>query len=144
MRPVLVSLTALSLLALPAAAQAQSDEREMTRAVELLNDPAMQDGLADAMTAMMGALMSMKIGPVAEAAAKIDPESRMADMDPDATLGEVAGYNSDEDGARMGDEVRDTTRMMGTMAGSPATMLPVLKDMARDMEAQWKDAARRN
>lgn len=139
-RFTLIALPLLALAApLPAAAQ------EMRGAVATLNDPAAQDRMADTVTAMVAALMQMKVGPLADAVAQIDPESDAAYIPPDATLGEVAGRDP-EYAQRMGDDVRATTRMAGHAASALAAYAPVLKDMARDLAAQWEKeraAARR-
>ena len=50
------------------------------------------------------------------------------------------------DAERLGSDVRAGTRMAGQAASALAAYAPVLKDMARDLAAQWereRDAARR-
>ena len=136
-------LIALPLLALAAPLPASATEMQDT--VATLNDPVAQERMAETITAMVGALMQMQVGPLARAVAQIDPESDAAYIPPDATLGEVTGrdpYYAE----RMGDDVRATTRMAGHAASALAAYAPVLRDMARDLAAQWeyeRDAARR-
>ena len=136
-------LIALPLLALAAPLPASATEMQDT--VATLNDPVAQERMAETITAMVGALMQMQVGPLAKAVAQIDPESDAAYIPPDATLGEVTGrdpYYAE----RMGDDVRATTRMAGHAASALAAYAPVLRDMARDLAAQWeyeRDAARR-
>jgi hypothetical protein len=136
-------LIALPLLALAAPLPASASE--MQGAVAKLNDPVAQERMAETITAMVGALMQMQVGPLARAVAQVDPESDAAYIPPDATLGEVTGrdpYYAE----RMGDDVRATTRMAGHAASALAAYAPVLRDMARDLAAQWeyeRDAARR-
>ncbi|MBB6427042.1 hypothetical protein [Sphingopyxis sp. JAI128] len=128
-----LSLIALPLFALAAPASAS----EMRGAVATLNDPVAQERMAETITAMVGALMQMQVGPLAKAVAQIDPDSDAAYIPPDATLGEVTGsdpYYAE----RMGDDVRATTRMAGHAASAIAAYAPVLKDMARDLAAQWE------
>ena len=46
----------------------------------------------------------------------------------------------------MGDDVRASARMAGHAASAMAAYAPLLKDMARDLAAQWqreREAARR-
>lgn len=131
------AIFALPLLALAAPLPAAAAEGSMQRAAATLNDPAAQDRIADTVATLMGALMQMNIGPLAEAVARIDPESDAAYIPPDATLGEVAGRDPDY-ADRMGDNVRASARMAGHAASALATYAPVLKDMARDMAAQWE------
>lgn len=137
------ALIALLLLALAAPLPAAAND--MRGAVATLNDPAAQDRMADTITAMVGALMQMQVGPLAKAVAQIDPESDAAYIPPDATLGDVTGRDP-EYATRMGADVRAGTRMAGHAASALAAYAPVLKDMARDFAAQWereRDAARR-
>ncbi|WP_432770127.1 MAG: hypothetical protein HEQ22_05100 [Sphingopyxis sp.] len=137
------ALLALPLLALAAPLPAAASDMRGT--VDALNDPVAQDRMADTVAALVGALMQMNVGPLAEAIARVDPDSDAAYLPPDATLGEVAGsdpYYAE----RIGDDVRAGTRMAGHAASAIAAYAPVLKDMARDMAAQWdreRDAARR-
>lgn len=141
-------MTRLTLIALPLlafAAPLPAVANEMQGTVATLNDPATQDRMAETITAMVGALMQMQVGPLAKAVAQIDPESDAAYIPPDATLGEIAGRDP-EYAERMGDDVRAGTRMAGHAASALAAYAPVLKDMARDLAAQWereRDAARR-
>ena len=130
-----LAFAALPLIALAAPLPAAANE--MQGAVATLNDPVAQDRMADTITAIVGALIQMQVGPLANAVADIDPESDAAYIPPDATLGEVTGsdpYYAE----RMGDDVRATTRMAGHAASALAAYAPVLKDMARDLAAQWE------
>ena len=133
-------MTRLALLALPLAALAAPlpvAASETNETVAVLNDPAMQDRMADTISAIVGALMQMPVGPLAEAVARVDPESDAAYLPPDATLGELAGRDPDY-ADRMGDDVRASARMAGHAASAMATYAPLLKDMARDLAAQWE------
>lgn len=133
-------MTRLALIALPLfalAAPLPASASEMRGAVATLNDPVTQDRMADTITAVVGALMQMQVGPLAKAVADIDPESDAAYIPPDATLGEVTGRDPDY-ANRMGDDVRAGTRMAGHAASALAAYAPVLKDMARDFAAQWE------
>lgn len=130
-----LSLIALPLLALAAPMPASASDMQGT--VATLNDPVAQDRMAETITAMVGALMQMQVGSIAKAVAQIDPESDAAYIPPDATLGEVTGRGP-EYAERMGDDVRAGTRMAGQAASALAAYAPVLKDMARDLAAQWE------
>ncbi len=134
-----LALIALPLVALaaPVSASASASASEMQGAVATLNDPVTQDRMADTITAVVGALMQMQVGPLAKAVAEIDPDSDAAFIPPDATLGEVTGRDPDY-ANRMGDDVRAGTRMAGHAASALAAYAPVLKDMARDLAAQWE------
>lgn len=141
-------MTRIALIVLPlfaCAAPLPAAASEMNDTVATLNDPVAQDRMAETITAMVGALMQMQVGPLAKAVAQIDPESDAAYIPPDATLGE-ATERDPYYAERMGDDVRATTRMAGHAASAIAAYAPVLKDMARDLAAQWereREAARR-
>ena len=130
-----LSLIALPLLALAAPLPAAANDMQGT--VATLNDPVAQDRMADTITAVVGALMQMQVGPLAKAVAQVDPESDAAYIPPNATLGDVTGRDP-EYAERMGADVRATTRMAGHAASALAAYAPVLKDMARDLAAQWE------
>lgn len=137
------TFAALPLLVLAAPLPAQA--ADVRDAAEALTDPVESDRMADTVTVLVDALMRTNIGPLAEAIARVDPDSSAASIPYDATLGDVTGSDPDT-GRRMGDDVRATSRMAGHLAAAAATYTPVLKDMARDMAAQWdreRDAARR-
>ena len=139
------TVAALPLLVFATPLPAAAADRQAERAVATLNDPAMQDRMADTVTALVGALMQMPVGPLADAVARIDPESDAAYIPRDATVGDMAGHDPYY-AERMGDDVRAGTRMAGHAASALAAYAPVLKDIARDMAAQWereREAARR-
>jgi hypothetical protein len=139
------ALIALPLVALAAPLPAMAADSEMRGTVAALNDPAAQDRMADTVTAIVAALMQMQVGPLAKAVAQVDPESDAAYIPPDATVGDIAGRDP-EYAERMGADVRAGTRMAGQAASALSAYAPVLKDMARDLAAQWEKeraAARR-
>ena len=130
-----LSLVAIPLLALAAPMPASAADTNAT--VAALNDPALQERMADTVTTLVGALMQMKVGPLAEAVAKVDPDSDAAYIPHDATVGDIAGRDP-RDAERIGDDVRATARMAGHAASALQAYAPVLKDMARDLMAQWE------
>lgn len=132
-----LTMIALPLLVLAAPLPAAAADSELRDTVATLNDPVAQDRMADTITAIVGALMQMPVGPLADAIARVDPESDAAYIPRDATLGEISGRDP-EYADRMGADVRATTRMAGQAASALAVYAPVLKDMARDLAAQWE------
>ena len=137
------TLFALPLLVLAAPIPAQA--ADVRDAAEALTDPVETDRMAETVTALVDALMRTNIGPLAEAIARVDPDSSAASIPSDATLGEVTGTDPDY-GRRIGGDVRATSRMAGHLVAAAATYAPVLKEMARDMAAQWereRDSGRR-
>ena len=110
------SLIALPLLALAAPLPAAAADPELRDTVATLNDSVAQDRMADTITAIVGALMQMPVGPLADAIARVDPESDAAYIPRDATLGEVAGRDPDY-ADRMGADVRATRQVPITISG---------------------------
>jgi hypothetical protein len=137
-----LAIAAFALIAITAPASAQSDAAE---ALEAIDNPEAVDSMADGLEAVAAALLQMPVGPLAEAMRRIDPDAapRVA---PDATLGDLTG--SDPDMAeRLGDEARVTGLVAGQTARDLTTALPVLRAMANDLAAQWRQRiadARRN
>lgn len=147
----LAALASASLVSTPAVAQdydgydyasdrdAPNDMgRDMGEAVDKLNDPEFQDKMGNLMGAMMEAMMSMKIGGIAKAARQIDPDSDMADMHPDTTVGDMVSDGDLHYADRMRDKTRGMARSAGVMASGMARMAPVLAEMAREMGAQME------
>ena len=128
------TIAALPLLALAAPMPATAADRG---AAAVLNDPAMQDRMAVTVALLVGALMRLNVGPLAEAVAQIDPDSPAAAIPADATLGEVTGRDPDY-AERMAGDVRTGTRMAARAASALSAYAPVLKDMGRDLAAQWE------
>ena len=118
------------------------DDAEMREAqgdmVRKMNDPAFQDGVADMMGGMVKAVMSMKVGPVIDAANKMDPRGRYRRADPNATVGDMVSRGDPYVADRVAGQTRAATRSMGVMASGMARMMPVMVEMARDMGAQME------
>ena len=136
-------LLAVSLsLAAPVAAQDHEPESEI---VDKLNDPAFQDNMVSMMSGFMAAMMDLPIGQFAAAIEKSVPEGMDDDgafsrIDPDATLGDLAGRGDPDFGqnlnADMEDRMRKGTAIMGIMASEFGAMLPQLKAMGERMKSR--------
>lgn len=142
-------LSLATAMALPTAAAAHDHgagraAAEIADVADVLQDPAMQEELAATVTDVVDAVMDMPVGPLARIAAHIDPHSDLADVDPDATVADLAGRRGRRDVARLDDDVRHGTAMMGEMTAVMAAMLPAMAEMARDMEARWKERKHRD
>lgn len=137
-----IAIAAFALIAITAPASAQSDAAE---ALEAIDNPEAVDSMADGLEAVAAALLQMPVGPLVEAMRRIDPDAAPP-VAPDATLGDLTG--SDPDMAeRLGDEARVTGLVAGQTARDLTTALPVLRAMASDLAAQWRQRiadARRN
>lgn len=101
---------------------------------DALADPAIQESLGRAISAMSEALLDTRVGPLARAMGPIAGDGPWRDLPPDARLGDVAGPQA----RRVSREIsRRVPEMMGSvagMAGAIEDMLPELKATARRMK----------
>ncbi|MEQ1688570.1 MAG: hypothetical protein ABL874_08355 [Sphingopyxis sp.] len=128
----------------PASAQ-DTPRDDAPRALRQLQNPRNAEALGTLAEALARTLMSIEVGPLADAMRRIDPDSALADVPADATLGELAHLDAD-DATRLGDDAHAAGTMVAGMSRSLEVMLPTLTAMARDMSAQWErdwDQARR-
>ena len=118
-------------ITVPAAAQGRNDDHYAAaeRMADDWADLDRVDAVGDVMEAMTRALLSMPVGPLADAAARIDPDSDLADLPPDATMADLAGEDEDMP-ARMGDEARRASHAMAGVTRDVARMLPLFEAMA--------------
>ena len=146
-RVVYCAALGAAMFAGPAAAQSR-DHRD-DQAVQMLRqvqNPANADAIAGVIEALARSLMAMPVAPIAQAVEQIDPDTALADLPADATLGDVSGMDS-IDPDRLGDDAHAAATMAAGMASQMETMLPMLRAMAHDMAVQWdraRDDARNN
>ncbi len=137
-----LAIAAFALIALTAPASAQSDAAE---SLEAIDDPEAIESMADQLEAVAGVLLQMPVGPLVEAVRQIDPDAAPG-IAPNATLAELTGSDP-EMAERLGDEARVGGLVAGQAARDLAVALPVLRAMAHDLAAQWRQRiadARRN
>ncbi|QJB69845.1 hypothetical protein [Parasphingorhabdus halotolerans] len=114
-----------------------SSESEM---IEQLNDPVFQDGLADMFGGFMAAMMDVPIGPFVTAVEKAIPGGAGAsDIDPDATVGDLARRDDPDFDRNMTDGVRKGTAMMGITASEFGALLPQLKAITEKIKRRMDD-----
>ncbi|NCP11462.1 MAG: hypothetical protein GW859_05830 [Sphingomonadales bacterium] len=115
------------------------------RVADILDDPARQEDIAAAMSDMMRALMTIRVGPILDAAREVDPRAAddYADVDPDATIGDIASRGDPDYEDRIEDGIRDGTARSGTIVREFAKMMPTLIAIAKDMGAQAQKAIER-
>jgi hypothetical protein len=135
-----LAVIALPIAALALPAPAFAADRDLARAAERLQDPRTQDALAETLSALVGAMLDIKVGGIANAVAKADPKGRVRDVDPDMTVRDMAAKDNPDFAEKLDDDVRTGTRMVGALAGALVTVLPQLETIARDVEEQVKDA----
>lgn len=153
-KPVLTIAAAISLaslLAPPALARETNDHsgdqssedsgNENGEMIKKLADPQFQDGMVAMLSGMMGAMMKMPIGPVAAAIDQSLPDGVRHDndlsrIDPDATLGDLAGADNPDFQRDMNDKMRKGAAMMGIMAEEFGGLLPQLQALGERMKAR--------
>lgn len=139
-----VVLGALALSAVPAAAE----DRPLGRIAEDLSDPERQAAMAGALEALSAALLDLKVGPFMKAMDRAGHGAATRDIDPDATLADVAGPEARRMPRELADKLPVMMGVMGTMAGELEGMVPELeamgKRMERRMESAMGEAARRD
>lgn len=106
----LVSVAAvLCIVAAPALAQTREAE-----AVQRLNDPMVQEGVAMAMSALAGIVLDTRVGPLGQ---YVDPDVRPSD-----TLRDIQRRKDPQFEAKLHDQTRDTVRAAGAVAGGALAM----------------------
>ncbi len=137
-------VVAMALVA-PTASLANADaDSAGARIAEQLDDPARQDAIAGVMEAMTRMMLSMPVGPLAEAVRQIDPDADIADLPRDARVADLTRSDPEAMPAQVRDVSRGAISAMAIMARQMGAMEPVLRDMARDMAAQWERGSRRS
>lgn len=113
------------------------------RIADILDDPRRQEDIADAMSDMLRALMTIRVGPIVDAARRIDPDADIAAAaDRDATIGDIASRGDPDYEDRLEDGIRSGTAVSGTMIREFAKMMPALIAVAKDLGAQAEKAMR--
>lgn len=133
-RAFAIPCLAASLL-LGASLPAQAQDRDLQDLSRKLDDPVTQAGAATALSAMVGALLSVDIAPFTRAMRTMGGD-RMDDLPRDATLGDLAGPAA-RDLPR--DIARRTPQAMGALSGTVGSMehmLPQLRAMGRNFKEQ--------
>jgi hypothetical protein len=110
------------------------------RVADMLDDPDRRQDIADAMSDLMRALMTIRVGPIVDAARRIDPNAEIADADPDATIGDIASRGDPAYEDRVEDGIRNGTAVSGAMVREFAKMMPGLIAIAKDLGAQAERA----
>jgi hypothetical protein len=151
-RGFLLGLAASAALVSPMAAVARDGARteEAVRTLETLNDPKMQRDMGNLLSALVGSLMQLQVGEIANAVEDIEipgkknSDRRTRKMDPKTTLADLAGKGDPDFEEKLDDNVRAMPKMAGAMAGTLAQMLPMVDAMARDLEAQIEQSLPEN
>jgi hypothetical protein len=121
------------------AAQPDRDD-DIADFAERVDDPAVQQGVSKAVERMAGAVMNMRVGPLAEAIERARPGTVDRRIRRDSTIGDLAGRNAAYLPAQLGEQSREMMGMLSGFARAMAAMMPEFKQMARELEASVKTA----
>ena len=133
------ALFSTAVLSSPALAQSHDDAHDDDAVATRLEDPALPDRIGAMTEVMMRSVLNMPIGPLAQMARQINPDSPIAHAPDDATVGEMT-RTDDRDVERMASNARHAGNAATSMARQMRVMMPVLQAMVGDLAAQWRDA----
>ena len=137
-KSILAAVSSALILSSPAALAAQEAEAAdgaMDTLAEKLSDPAEQERMAGMVEAMSHVLLSLPVAPLMEAMAEATGEEPAA-VDPDATLGELAGPGAERVPEEIADKLPQMMGMMAGMARSFEALKPMLETMAEAVRAE--------
>ncbi len=124
MRSALLPILALA-FATPAVAAPSEGQRDMNKMAERLNDPATQSAMSGALTAMIGALLDMRIDGIAKA---LEPMNHGKPLKMKGrTLREMASRDDPRFEQKLAGGSRAMVSGAGAMANVMATMLPEIE-----------------
>lgn len=119
---------------------------DISDVADRMDDPLIQDGISNTVERMAGAMMNMRVGPLAEAIERARPGTVNRRIRRDSTVGDLAGRDADYMPERLGDKSREVMGMMGGFARAMASMMPEFERLGREMEdsvSSAKNDARR-
>lgn len=132
-RIILATALAAGCAISPVAALAQDRMTPGAEMAEGLADPQTQETFGTLAAGMMEVLLEMPVGEFLRAAAEMNGENP-ADIDPDATVRDMAGPDANALPGRFAEEAPRMMDMMAQMAGMMGRMLPEFEQMAQDWE----------
>lgn len=146
MRRLIVATALIAIVSPASAASRHSEDAEVARTAEKLNDPLLQSSLAGMMIAMTDALMDVRVDKLRDAIGRIDPDSRAANndhRDNPRTVGDMVERDNPEFRRNIADGSRRAMATMGAAAAGMASMLPELREMGERMGRQMEKAMSR-
>ena len=133
MRSALLAAVLASAALAPVPALAR--DNGMAEAAQQLNDPQLQSTIAAAMAALSEAMMGIKMAPLAKAmegmGRSAGDQDAAADIDPDATLGDMMGPEARDMPQQMASQVPQMMGAMAGMAGAMEAMLPQFEELGK-------------
>ncbi len=144
MRHVIAAAALLLVHTSPAmAASRSSEDAEMARMADKLNDPLTQSAVSGMVIAMADMVMDLRVDKLRAAIARIDPQARDdSDRGSARTLGDVIARNDPNFRDRLKDDSRTAVGTMAAVAGSMADMVPEIRQMGERMGRDLEEAMR--
>ncbi len=130
---------------LPVSAHAQdADGAPLAKAAEMLEDPEMQEQVALTAAALVGVLMELPVGTLANAASEAAGETGPA-IDPDARVRDLVGADGVDAPQLVAERLPQMMTAVAGMAGAFEAMMPQLRELAarlpQHLPAQMPDRA---
>ena len=139
----ILPLAVLAALATPVPALAQddgtADHEGLARVAKAMSDPATQAQVSAVAGSLVDALMDMPVAPLLRAAEAL-PGGEPRDIDPDATIADLAGPDV---GVRGQDVSARVPQMMQTLAAMTYALDGVLPQLRDAMENAAREAGER-
>lgn len=142
-----LAVTSLAAVPLPVLAQEQVEPEETEEAepaleepaleemAERLSDPAEQVKLAAMLGTLSEVLLDMPVAPLLDAASRM-PGADVPAVNPDATLRDIAGPETDQLPQQIAEKIPMLMGLMSGMAQNMEAMRPALTDMAEGLRQQ--------
>jgi len=128
MRLPILAAALLTAAPMPAFAQATEDA-PLAAVTQVLEDPAMQEQVALTAAALMGMLMELPVGALAETVSEAAGEDA-PDIDPDARVRDLVDDDAQDAPQQMAERLPEMMTAMAGMTGVLEEMLPQLRDLA--------------
>lgn len=137
-----LAVTSLAAAPLPVLAQEQVEpevieeaEPALEEMAERLSDPAEQVKLAAMLGTLSEVLLDMPVAPLLDAASRM-PGADVPAVNPDATLRDIAGPETDQLPQQIAEKIPMLMGLMSGMAQNMEAMRPSLTDMAEGLRQQ--------
>lgn len=139
LRSVLLGAVLAAATLSPAPAFAR--EARLGGAIDQLSDPRNQRAMSGAVAGLLEALLSIKAEPFLRAADGLDPAKPRRRIDPDATLGDLAGPDARRAPRELAQKLPVMMGAMAGMAGAMEAVLPQLEAMSKELSDRMGDIA---
>lgn len=126
--PLVLSALLVAGTPLPALAQDEA-ESPLSDAVAMMSDPEMQEQASLMAAMLVGALLEMPVGELADSVAVMAGEEE-SDIDPDARVRDMLGPDAANAPEIVAERLPQMMQGMAGMAGALEAMMPQLREMA--------------